>query len=97
MSKSKRTKAVDISKKVRKQVLERDLHRCIFCGRYEALTMAHIIPRSQGGLGIPENLVTACSKCHALIDHTSDREVMLAYAQKHVDKLHERTERVFKK
>ena len=25
---------------------------------------AHFIPRSQGGLGIEENIFTACDKCH---------------------------------
>lgn len=92
-----RTKAVDVSDAVRKQVLHRDAYRCIFCKRSEALTMAHIIPRSHGGLGIAENIVTACSLCHWKMDRTEQREVMLAYAQKHVDKFHERTERVFKK
>lgn len=94
---NRRTKAVDVSQAVRKQVLHRDAYRCIFCKSSNALTMAHIIPRSQGGLGIAENLVTACSICHHMMDNTSKRETMLAYAQKHVDKFHERTERVFKK
>ena len=92
-----RTKAVDVSQAVRKQVLHRDCYRCIFCKKAGALTMAHIIPRSAGGLGIAENIVSACSICHHKMDHTSKRETMLAYAQKHVDKFHERTERVFKK
>lgn len=92
-----RTKAVDVSQAVRKQVLRRDAFRCIFCKRSNALTMAHIIPRSQGGLGIAENIVTACSVCHWKMDYTFQRETMLEYAQKHVDKFHDRTERVFKK
>lgn len=94
---NERTKAVDVSLKVRKQVLARDVNRCIFCKSPKALTMAHVIPRSQGGLGIPENLVTACSYCHHLLDHTDKREVMMKYAQKHLDKFHERTERTFHK
>lgn len=92
-----RTKAVDVSQAVRKQVLQRDAYRCIFCRKSDALTMAHVIPRSQGGLGIAENLVTACSKCHWKMDRTHYREYYLEYAQKHLDKFHERTERVFKK
>lgn len=94
---SNRTQAVDVTLKTRKQVLHRDAYRCIFCKKSGALTMAHIIPRSAGGLGIPENIVSACPKCHFRLDHTSERKVMLEYAQKHLDKFHERTERTFKK
>ena len=94
---NKRTIALDVAKNVRKQVLERDMHRCIFCKKSNALTMAHVIPRGQGGLGIEENIVTACAKCHHLMDHTGKREMMLAYAQKHLDKFHERVKRTYEK
>lgn len=94
---SKRTKAVDVDAKTRAEVLARDMHRCIFCKRSSALTMAHVIPRSAGGLGIKENLVTACSVCHWKMDNTGERETLLAYAQKHLDRLHPRVERTFKK
>lgn len=94
---NKRTIALDVAKNVRKQVLERDMYRCIFCKKSNALTMAHVIPRGQGGLGIKENIVTACSKCHHTMDHTIKREMMLAYAQKHLDKFHERVQRTYEK
>ena len=61
--KSKRAKACDISKKVKDIVWERDGHRCIICGSYQAMPNSHYIRRSQGGLGIPENIVTMCSRC----------------------------------
>ena len=64
--KSERTKALMITKDTKLQVWERDNHRCIFCGRYVEWNYAnsHFIKRSQGGLGIPENIMTNCQECH---------------------------------
>lgn len=64
----KRTKAVAITPEVRQQVEERDGHCCIFCGR-PGRGEAHFVNRSQGGLGIPENIVTVCRPCHAAMDN----------------------------
>lgn len=74
---SKRTKATDISIKVRQRVQERDLW-CIFCGNSYGLQVAHYIPRSSGGLGIEENLALACFRCHHLLDQSIKRKEMLA-------------------
>lgn len=64
--KHRQTKATDIPEEVKKIVWERDNHRCIFCYRYVPLECAccHFIPRSLGGLGIPENIYTGCQDCH---------------------------------
>ena len=63
---SKRKEATDIPLEVRLEVWERDDHKCIFCKRYVgvACANAHYIKRSQGGLGIPQNIGTACPLCH---------------------------------
>ena len=47
--KSKRSKACEISQKVKEIVWNRDNHRCICCGRYVPKTCAnaHFIKRSQ--------------------------------------------------
>ena len=47
--KSKRSKACEISQKVKEIVWNRDNHRCISCGRYVPKTCAnaHFIKRSQ--------------------------------------------------
>lgn len=66
---SKRSKACDISPKVRKEVLERDGHRCIICGSNYRLQIAHYISRARGGLGKPENLATMCIFCHFQMDN----------------------------
>lgn len=47
--KSKRSKACEISQKVKEKVWNRDNHKCISCGRYVPKTCAnaHFIKRSQ--------------------------------------------------
>lgn len=72
----KRTKALDISKKVKDAVWERDGHRCILCGSYQAMPNAHYIPRSHGGLGIEQNIVTLCHVCHHKYDNTTERSFL---------------------
>lgn len=68
--KSARTKACDISPKVKQIVGERDGWCCIICGRAGAPN-THYIPRSCGGLGIEQNVVTLCPSCHAEYDNGS--------------------------
>lgn len=61
-----RTKATEISMKTKKEVWERDKHCCIFCGKPIDVNQAnaHYIKRSQGGLGIAQNIFSACCECH---------------------------------
>ena len=67
----KRKNYTDIPKSVKKIVWERDGHRCIFCHRYVPVECAccHFIPRSLGGLGISENIFTACENDHRKQDN----------------------------
>lgn len=78
-SKHKRTKACEISKKTKLIVYERDGGCCIFCGKI-GLPEAHVIPRSHGGLGCPENIITICRSCHDKLDNSTERKKMLFYA-----------------
>ena len=72
--KSKRSKLTDIPMSVKKKVFERDNGCCVVCGNnYNVMPNAHYIPRSKGGLGIEENIVTLCTeltpnKCHRKYD-----------------------------
>lgn len=66
---SKRSKACDISPKIRKEVIERDNHCCIVCGKNYGLQIAHYISRGRGGLGIPQNLAIMCVSCHSQYDN----------------------------
>jgi 5-methylcytosine-specific restriction endonuclease McrA len=72
----KRTKALDISPKVKQEVWERDEHMCILCGNPNAMPNAHYIARSQGGLGIAKNVVTLCFDCHNRYDNSADRKTI---------------------
>jgi len=71
---STRSKACDISAKVRKQVKERDKW-CVVCGGTYGLEIAHIfINRSSGGLGVKENLALLCKKHHMDLDSGKYRD-----------------------
>jgi 5-methylcytosine-specific restriction endonuclease McrA len=51
----------------RARIYLRDKYRCQYCGDSKAaseLTLDHILPRAQGGVSTPENLVAACVKCN---------------------------------
>lgn len=84
MAKSKRAKACDISRKVKEIVWERDNHQCIICGNRQAMPNSHFIRRSQGGLGIEENIVTMCMRCHSMYDQYIDRENMEGYVERYL-------------
>lgn len=61
---TKRSQWCDVSKEVRRYVIERD-KKCIWCGAKKPLTMAHIfLSRAKGGKGSKENIVALCPKCH---------------------------------
>ena len=79
----KRTRACSISRKTKLRVFERDQGCCIFCGR-PGLPEAHVVPRSHGGLGIEENIVTACRPCHDMLDNSDFRQRMLEMAVEHL-------------
>ena len=77
--KSTRSKATDISESVKQRVWERDGGRCVVCGSHIAMPNAHYIPRSKGGLGIEENIITLCTSmtpnhCHERFDKGTQKE-----------------------
>lgn len=74
-----RTRACAIPKEVKLIVYERDQKRCIFCGA-PGLPEAHVVPRSHGGLGVPQNIITVCRCCHDKLDNSTDRQQMLDVA-----------------
>lgn len=69
-----RSKACDISLKTKQKVWQRDNECCIYCGNHQAMPSCHYIGRSQGGLGIEQNIVTLCLECHRRYDQTSERQ-----------------------
>jgi 5-methylcytosine-specific restriction endonuclease McrA len=79
--KSKLAKATAISKEVRQKVWERDKMACIYCHRRVPVECAnsHFIKRSQLGLGIEQNIVCACPKCHYKYDFGRNSRSMINY------------------
>lgn len=86
---SNRSKACAISAKVRKKAYIRDNGECIFCGAsYPHMQIAHYIPRSQGGLGIIENVGVTCIYCHTKLDSGTNRKPMMKTFKLHLLKKH---------
>lgn len=66
------TKATAIPADVKAAVARRDcfggrIATCIICGAPGA-PVAHCVRRSQGGMGIEQNIVTLCNRCHLAFD-----------------------------
>lgn len=65
------TKATAIPAKVKAAVAARDCINgpatCILCGA-PGMPCCHIVRRSQGGMGIEQNIVSLCSPCHYAFD-----------------------------
>ena len=74
----KRTKACDIPQSVKEKVWERDCHKCVVCGSYNAFPNAHILSRAKGGKGVETNIVTLCgyagNDCHRRYDNGTKEE-----------------------
>ena len=101
---SKRTKATDISQKVRQEVYARDSWEgrtcCIHCGSPYRLQVAHYLGRGIGGLGIKENLVVLCVKCHQAYDQSNQMNDMKEFIKTYLDNYYPNftnEERKFKK
>lgn len=89
--KHKLTKYTEIPLKIKKEVWERDNHKCIFCGKEVPLECAnsHYIKRSQLGLGIVENTMTNCYGCHDKYDNSVLRKIMKPKAREYLRSKHE--------
>lgn len=82
--KHKETKATAITPSLKITVYQRDKGRCVICGA-PGLPEAHYIRRSQGGLGIEQNIVTLCRDCHREFDegkrHAEYKEKIREYLE----------------
>lgn len=81
-----RTKQTNIDSKTKKIVHDRDGGYCIICGTPVdwAFSNAHIVPRSKGGLGVEENIVTLCMQCHHELDQTTKGKELMKYVKKYI-------------
>lgn len=100
MSKSKRSKATDFTRETRQQIITRDSGKCLFCQMDYHMEKAtrldlgvrdimHYIPRSAGGLGIPQNAAVGCRYHHSMYDngnaglHDEMRDIFREYLRAH--------------
>lgn len=77
---NRRTKALAIPKNVKNAVCKRDGGACVICLR-PGVPNAHVVRRSQGGLGIEQNIVCLCQKHHKQFDEGKTEERNAAYVQ----------------
>lgn len=97
----KDTKARNFPRKVKEEIAERDSVEgwpcCVVCGAAApqtdgrisiAWSNAHFISRAQGGLGVVENGVTLCPKCHRVYDQTTERERIRDYLRSYLESKH---------
>lgn len=70
----------------RRNILKRDNHKCVYCGRGDLpLTIDHIIPKSKGGDDSWDNLVSACLPCNNKKgDRTPDEADMILRVKPYV-------------
>lgn len=85
-------KQTEIPKRVREKVYERDSYDgapcCIICGSPYNIEVHHLVERSRGGMGVEENLVCLCSRCHRKLHDTEDGEIkgfIREYLSNHYD------------
>lgn len=76
MARHRMTKACAITRQTRLEVALRDNGRCVNCGSIYGIPNAHFVPRSHGGLGIEQNILTLCPTCHHLFDNSDQRQVL---------------------
>jgi 5-methylcytosine-specific restriction endonuclease McrA len=62
---SRAPKKDKISRKLSRQVMERDEYRCVTCGTHIDLCCDHVVPESKGGPTTFDNLQTMCRPCNS--------------------------------
>ena len=83
----RQTKATFIPAAVKAAVAKRDCLNgpatCILCGS-PGLPNAHIVRRSQGGMGVVENIVTLCPNCHRELDEGKNHEMLMSVVVEYI-------------
>lgn len=83
--KHRMTKACDITRDTKLSVFLRDNGRCVYCGSNQGIPNAHFIPRSHGGLGTEQNILTLCPNCHHRFDNTEHRKEMAEFFRSYLE------------
>lgn len=62
-------------KELAKQIRERDIYICQYCGKKQSIEVHHIIPRNIKIDNHPSNLITLCKSCHIKIEHLTTKYI----------------------
>ena len=54
----------NLDEQSRRQILKRDLYKCVICGSNHQLEVDHKRALMNGGTNDPSNLATLCKRCH---------------------------------
>lgn len=75
---------------VKEIVWHRDSESCIFCSKWVPMECAnaHVVNRSQGGLGVEQNIITACFQCHQALDNGRETKMYREYAKSYLKRLY---------
>ena len=84
----KMTKATAIPRNVKEIVFDRDDHRCILCRSPQGVPNAHVVRRSQGGMGVEKNIVTLCPCCHREFDEGKNAEQLYEEIVQHLKRFY---------
>lgn len=92
----KDTKARAFDRKTKEIIAERDSIKgwpcCVRCGAAAPMPLAwsnaHFISRAQGGLGVVENGLTLCPRCHREYDQTTRREDLREFFREYLKSKH---------
>lgn len=74
----KREKRSWIPAKMRREVIDRDQNRCVFCNSDRNIGLAYRVPKCRGGRAFSFNLVLACRKCRRKKGHQLVEEFILS-------------------
>jgi len=66
---------------VKEYVKHRDSNKCVICGSTSNLEVHHVVPRSEGGTDIPDNLVTLYHSCHMKVHEKGIKVPVKQYQQ----------------
>jgi len=90
----KRTKALQFDKKTIQEIFERD-EDCIFCKQFglaphdnNIFDCAHIVNKSQGGMGVKENGVKSCRFHHHEMDNGNGTHLR-EYAEEYLTNIYD--------
>lgn len=77
--------SANITNAQRRAVYRRDYFACALCDDRRTIQIHHVVPRGEGGTNHAMNLITLCSRCHALAHGTNLFDPELELTQEDIE------------